>query len=137
MTHIRADRICETSSLTGTGAYLLAGAVAGYRPFSAACAVGDTCEYFAESAGANGVLTPDFEVGLGTLGAGNTLQRTKIYTSSNANAAVNWPAGVKRIALTITAKTMDDITLSTVNAATSLIQTQKIMAQMLLAGQTP
>lgn len=137
MANIRADRICETSSLTGTGAYLLAGAVAGYRPFSAVCAVGDTFDYFAEAVGANSALTGDFETGLGAFGVGNTLLRTAVHTSSNANAAVNWPAGIKRIALTVTAKTLNDITVTAINAATSLIHTQKIMAQMALRGQLP
>ena len=139
-TILRANRICETSTGTGVGAYNLDGTVTGYLPFASRYAVGDLFEYFAEAINANGSLTGGFEIGVGTYAAGNTLARTTIYSSSNANNPVNWPPGTKRIAVTLAAESLDNLPVSAqqaipiVNAATSLIRTQKIMAQMALNG---
>lgn len=101
MPHITADRVRETTATTSTGPYTLEGAAEGYRAFSAVCAVGDTA-YYTVTAGAN------WEVGEGTYQAGNTLARTRIIASSNANAAVNWGAGVKAIFLSATAEQLAD-----------------------------
>lgn len=102
MALITADRVLETSTTTSTGAYSLAGAVTGYRAASTVCANGDTFYYYAEDVNANGVPTGGWETGLGTWNTGNTLTRTTIHSSSNANAAVSWTAGTRRIALGIT-----------------------------------
>lgn len=85
MALIRADRVKETSTTNGTGAYSLAGAVTGFQGFVAAIGNGNTCYYCAED-GTN------WEVGLGTVtdGAPDTLTRTRVLASSNAGAAVNW-----------------------------------------------
>lgn len=85
-----ADRVKVISTTTGTGAYALGAAAIGFRSFASAFAVGDSCDYCAE----NGV---NWEVGTGTLTGATTLERTKILASSNAGAAVNWGAGVKRV----------------------------------------
>lgn len=106
MAKIIADRVLETSTTTGTGAYALAGAVTGYRAAAAVCANGDSFDYYAEAVSDSGVPTGDWETGLGTWGTGGTLTRTTIHASSNAGAAVNWAAGVKRIALSLTASGM-------------------------------
>lgn len=106
MAKIIADRVLETSTTTGTGAYALAGAVTGYRAAAAVCANGDTFDYYAEAVSDSGVPTGDWETGLGTWGTGGTLTRTTIHASSNAGAAVNWAAGSKRIALSLTAATL-------------------------------
>ena len=97
------DRVLETSTTTGTGTYTLAGAMAGFRAASAACANGDTAYYYAEDVDVNGVPTGGYEIGIGTWATGNTLARTTIHTSSNANAAVSWAAGTRRISLSLTA----------------------------------
>lgn len=81
----------ETSTTTGTGSYTLAGAVTGWRPFSAQYANSDTCYYSAYD-GSN------FEEGVGTfVSATPALARTTIYRSSNGGAAVNWAAGTRNI----------------------------------------
>jgi hypothetical protein len=81
----------ETSTTTGTGAYTLAGAVGGWRAFSAQYANNDTCWYSAYD-GTN------FEHGIGTYNSGaNTLSRTTVYRSTNSGAAVNWAAGTRNI----------------------------------------
>lgn len=96
MTLQRADRVFETSVTTGTGTYALAGAVVGYRAFSTICSNNDTVEYVAT----DGV---NWEIGLGTWTTGNSLARTSVYASSNANAAVNWTTGTRNIWLDIPA----------------------------------
>lgn len=92
----------ETSTTTGTGAYSLAGAVTGYEPLGTFLANGDTAYFGAIGVDANGVRNgAGWEEFYGTYatGAPNTLTRTKIEKSSNANAAVNWAAGTRRIFL--------------------------------------
>lgn len=104
MALIIADRVLETSTTTGSGAYTLAGAVNGdYQAASAVCANGDTFYYYSEGVDTNG--NPDgsgWETGLGTWGTGNTLTRTTVRGSSNAGVAVVWAAGTRRIALALT-----------------------------------
>lgn len=100
------DRVMETSTTTGTGTYTLAGAVTGFQTF-AAVGDGNTCYYSAAAVDANGIPTGDWEVGLGTFtSSGTTLARTTILASTNANAAVNWAAGTKRISVVLPASLM-------------------------------
>lgn len=103
MALIIADRVFETSVTTGTGALTLAGAVAGYRAFSAVCATNDTAYYVAFAVDANGNPSGDWEAGLGTYSGANTLTRTTVHASSNAGAAVNFAAGTKWVLLSPTA----------------------------------
>lgn len=103
MARINADRVLETSTTTGVGAYALAGAVTGYRAFSAVAANGDTVSYYAEDVDVNGKPLGGWETGIATWNTGNTLTRTTIKASSNANAAVSWAAGTRRIALGLVA----------------------------------
>ena len=100
------NRVLETSTTTGTGTYTLAGAVTGYRPASAVCANGATAYYYSEDVNANGVPLGGWETGIGTWSTGGTLARTTIHESSNANAAVNWAAGTRRISLSLTAESI-------------------------------
>lgn len=95
MSHIVADRVKETSTTTGTGALSLAGAVSGYRAFSAVCANGDTCFYAIAHQSA-----AEWEIGLGTWATGNSLTRTTVLASSNSGSAVSLSAGTKDVFLT-------------------------------------
>lgn len=97
MAHIEADRVKETTTTTGTGAITLAGAVSGFRTFSSVMAAADVC-YYAIVGGA------EWETGLGTFST--TLARTTVYTSSNANALVNFSAGTKDVFITLPASRM-------------------------------
>lgn len=93
-----ADHIYETTSTAGAGAYNLLGAVAGFRSFST---LGDGAKvpYVVDDRDANGNLV-NWETGIGTYSTGtNTLARTRISKSSNANAAVVWAAGTRNIRL--------------------------------------
>ena len=90
------DRVKETSTTTGTGTFTLAGAVLGFETFSSA--IGNTNTTYYSIVNENG----EFEVGLGTVGAG-TLARTTILSSSNSDAAVNFSAGTKDVFCTLPA----------------------------------
>jgi len=93
-----ADRVKETSITTGTGTYNLDGAVVSFRTFVAGIGNGNTCLYAAFG-------DPDWEVGIGTVtdAAPDTLARTTILASSNAGAAVSWPAGTRTLIVTLAA----------------------------------
>jgi hypothetical protein len=98
MALIVADRVKETTVTTGVGTYTLDGAASGFQTFAAVAADSDTVYYAA-------VYSDDWEVGIGTIsGSGTTIARTTILSSSNSNAAVNWPAGSKNIFLTYAAE---------------------------------
>jgi len=90
------DRVKETSSTTGTGTFTLGGAVSGFETFSSA--IGNTNTTYYSIVNDNG----EFEVGLGTVGAG-TLARDTILSSSNSDAAVNFSAGTKNVFCTLPA----------------------------------
>ena len=80
----------ETTLTVGQGDYVLAGAVAGWRAFSAQYADGDTT-WFSAFDGAN------FEHGIGTFHAPHTLTRTTILRSTNGGNAVVWATGTRQI----------------------------------------
>lgn len=107
MAHVLADRVMETSTTTGTDAFTLAGAYTGYRRFSAVLSTNDTCRYCIAGVDGNGNDTGEWEVGLGTYSATNTLTRTTVESSSNANAAVNFSAGNKRVLMGASATFMN------------------------------
>lgn len=92
MALVHAARVKETSTTTGTGTYSLAGAPTGFQTFVAGIGDNNICYYTAE----NGT---DWEEGIGTVddASPDTLARTLILSSSNANAAVNWGAGTKTL----------------------------------------
>lgn len=94
-----SDRVKETTSTTGTGTLTLAGAVTGFRAFSAAFADGDLVYYAVDSPGGS-----EWEVGLGTYTlSGTTLARTSVLGSSNSGALVSFSAGTKNVYSTIPA----------------------------------
>ena len=99
MAFITADRVLDSSTSTGTGAFVVSGTpAAGYRTFSAVMSVNDTCYYSIQ-----GQTTSEWEVGLGTYSSANTLTRTTVYSSSNAGAAVTFSAGTKNVFITMAA----------------------------------
>ena len=92
------DRVKEESTTTGTGTLTLSGAVAGFETFSSAIGNTNTTYYAIQ----NQDTPTEFEVGLGTVGAG-TLSRDTILSSSNSDAAVNFSAGTKDVFCTLPA----------------------------------
>lgn len=93
MAHVTADRVLDTSTTTGTGAFSVSGvAPTGYRTFSAVMSTSDTCFYAIQHQTAS-----EWEVGLGTYSSSNTLTRTTVYASSNSGSAVSFTAGTKDV----------------------------------------
>lgn len=99
MAHIVEDRILESTTTTGVGDLTLVGAILGFRRFNAVCAVGDTVPYFIEGVDSVGLPTGEFEYGVGTYTAADTLKRTKVDGSSNSGALVNFTAGSKNVGI--------------------------------------
>lgn len=87
------SRVWETSTTTGTGTLSLAGAASGHRAFSAVASNNDTVPYYI----VNRTTPTEWEFGVGTWTTGNNLARTKVYESSNSDAAVNFGAGTKDV----------------------------------------
>lgn len=94
MALVIADRVRESSTTSGTGTFVLSGAVVGYQTFSAAIGNGNTTYYTISNPG-----TTEWEVGIGTVSAGQ-LARTTILDSSNGNSIVNFSAGTKDVFVT-------------------------------------
>lgn len=84
-------RVKQTSTTTGTGTLNLIAPPAYLLPFSSRYASGAKVAYLMTDNASN------YEYGMGTLttGSPDTLSRDTIIASSNANAAVNWPAGTR------------------------------------------
>jgi len=95
---IVADRVKETTATTGTGTVNLGGAASGFIGFVAGIGNGNTCYYSIVGA-------TEWEVGIGTVtdAATDTLSRTTVLSSSNANALVNFSAGTKDVFVTMPA----------------------------------
>ena len=92
----------ESSTTTGTAAFALGGAVTvdaidgtpmAMRAFSEFLGDGDTTWYVVR----NRSVPAEWEEGVGTWGTGATLTRTMVLRSSNADAAVNFSAGIKDV----------------------------------------
>lgn len=91
-----ADRVRETSTTTGTAAFALQGAAAGYRTFSAVAASGDTVPYCIQ-----GQTSTEWEVGIGTMSGTGTMTRTTVLANSaGTTSRISFAAGTKDIFLT-------------------------------------
>jgi hypothetical protein len=82
------DRVRENSTTTGTGTFTLSGAVTGFQTFSTAIGNTNTTYYAIVNQG-------EWEVGLGTVGAG-TLSRDTVLSSSTGSK-VDFTAGTKDV----------------------------------------
>ena len=113
MAFVINDRVKETSTTTGLGTFTLDGAVTGFETFSSA--IGNTSLTYYTIHTQNAA---QFEVGIGTVGAG-TLARTSVISSSNSDAAVDFSAGTKDVFCTMPASKVAYIDNSgnTINAA--------------------
>lgn len=121
MAEIIADRVKQTSTSTGTGAFTLSGVVAGYKTFSQVCAVGDTFHGCIVAVDSSGAPTGAWETGLYTYSADNTFQRTLVRSSSaTSNALVDFAAGTKQVFIDLTAYQIKNF--STTNATSPSTQ---------------
>lgn len=101
MAVVTGDRVKETSTTEGTGAFTLLGAVTGFRTFASEFGAGTTAgiSYCIHLQGGS-----EWEVGKGSLnGTTMVLTRTVVEASSNAGAAVNFSAGTKNVFATFSA----------------------------------
>lgn len=99
MTLFVYDRVCETTTGTGTGNLTLAGAIPGFRSFAdAGVSSTSVLDYLIEAVDANGVATGDWEIGVGTVETG-VLTRLYVSSSSNSGSLVAFSAGTKRVHL--------------------------------------
>jgi hypothetical protein len=99
MAFVINDRVKETTTTTGTGAFALGGAVQGFETFGAGIGNSNTTYYAIFNPG-----TSEFEVGLGTLdGSSANIARTTVISSSNSDNAVDFTAGTKDIFCTMPA----------------------------------
>lgn len=136
MAFVLADRVKETTVTTGTGTLTLAGAATGFRSFSSGIGANNTTYYTIASS-----TSAEWEVGLGTVGAGGTtLARTTILASSNAGSAVNLSAGTKDVFVTYPAgKSVNldptDVVVLTNDALTG-IKTASFNSQTTIATTT-
>lgn len=100
MALIKADRVKETSTSTGTGNFTLAGAVPGYRTFASAVTLTPNKIFFYSIVHSNGT---EWETGYGRLVDSTTMERKYVYSSSNVSATlVDFSAGTKEVFISIT-----------------------------------
>ena len=92
MALVLADRVRETTTVTGTGTATLLGAVSGYQSFSAVGNANTTYYVIANQS------ATEWEVGIGTYtSSGTTLSRDTVLSSSNSGSLVNFSAGTKDV----------------------------------------
>jgi hypothetical protein len=101
MAFIRHDRVANTATTTGTGDFTLSGSsITAHRTLQSVAAVSDTLSYAIAAVDGTGAETGEWETGIGTYSATNTLTRTTVLASSNGGSLVNFSAGTKRVYLT-------------------------------------
>jgi hypothetical protein len=111
-----SDRVRETSTTTGTGTFSLAGAVTGFVSFSSAFGNGVSVYYVA-------ALGAEWEIGIGTTGAGTLSRDTVIASSAGGTTKVTFSAGAKDVFCSIPAVglvTTDDV--ATTNTANKVVK---------------
>lgn len=92
MAFVLADRVKETTAVTGTGAATLLGASTGFQSFAA---IGNSNTTYYTIAGQTG---SEWEVGIGTYtSSGTSLSRDTVLASSNSGSLVNFSAGTKDV----------------------------------------
>ena len=99
MALVLADRVQELTTTTGLTDFALTGATQNFQSFDSGIGVGNTCYYFAAQSDAS---LNQWEVGVGTLSATSTLQRTTILSSSTGSK-IDFAAGAKIVAVTLPA----------------------------------
>lgn len=113
------DRVKDTTTTTGTGNVTLTGtAPTGFVAFDTAFGHSGTTFYYCIEDGTN------WEVGEGTLSDATTLVRTTVLASSNAGAAVDFPAGTKSVFNTIAGPYLNNLETEaigiSINSATAI-----------------
>jgi aspartate 1-decarboxylase len=113
-----ADRVQETTTVTGTGTATLLGAVTDYQAFSAAFTAASTSVYYLIDDGAG-----NWEVGIGTYTlSGTTLSRTTVLASSTGSA-ISFAAGTKKVSNVFPAAALQQMLNGAVRAVTGTSDT--------------
>jgi hypothetical protein len=99
MALVVADRVQETSTTSGTGTLTLTGAVAGFQTFSTAIGNGNTTFYTIYDANLY-----DWEVGIGTVGAGTLARTTVLSNSAGTTSPISFASNVKFVFCTYPAE---------------------------------
>lgn len=123
MALVLKSRVKETTSSTGTGAFTLAGAVNGFQAFSAVMSVGDIT-YYSVTDGT------DWEIGVGTYSAENTITRTTVLESSNSNSLVDFADGEKTIFISLPATKFADVETDLEQAISDTADNQTAIANI-------
>lgn len=98
-----SDRTKETTTSTGTGAITLAGvAPTGFQTFAAGLGAGTRRVGYCIAGGS------EWEVGKGIFNGTTGLTRDTVRSSSNANALVNFSAGVKDVFISTSGELVDN-----------------------------
>tara|TARA_B100001113_G_scaffold22950_1_gene16823 strand:+ start:213 stop:1835 length:1623 start_codon:yes stop_codon:yes gene_type:complete len=100
MAFVVNDRVKETTATTGTGTVNLEGAEVGFETFVAGIGNTNTTYYCIQAQGGSA-----FEIGVGTVtdATPDTLSRTSVISSSNADSLVDFGAGTKDVFCTLPA----------------------------------
>ena len=130
MAFVSADRISDTTTVTGTGNVTVSGvAPTGYKTFSTVLSVGDTF-YYCISDQTSG----KWETGIGTYLSANVFARTTVLSSSNSNSAVAFTDGTKSVFMTFPAEKMLQTPPNTVGAsAANVVSSGGITSRTLAA----
>jgi hypothetical protein len=99
MALVVADRVQETSVTSGTGTLTLAGAIAGFQSFSTAIGNGNTTFYTITD-----TTTYDWEVGIGTVGAGTLARTTVLSNSAGTTSPISFAGNSKFVFCTYPAE---------------------------------
>ena len=92
MALIVADRVQETTAITGTGTLTLLGAATGYRTFSSAIGNTNTTYYVIVDPIAN-----VWEIGIGTVGAGTLTRDTVLINSSGTTSKISFTGNTSNV----------------------------------------
>lgn len=117
MAQVIEDRVKSITTTTGTGSIVIAGSILGFRPLSDVCDVGDTFYGSIVAVNEDDAATGEWEVGYYTYSAENTVERTRVDSSSNNNQLVNFSAGRKNVCIEVTAAQVKRIYTNTTDTA--------------------
>ena len=140
MAFVSEDRVMETATTTGTGAFFVLGAYTGYKAFSAVLSDSDTFYYSIEGIDGTGNPTGEWETGFGTyVTASNSFTRA-VAKSSNSDSAVTFSAGTKRVMMAATAGFLspldDTVATTTIALAAGATDTMTVTITVKDAGGT-
>jgi len=99
MALVVADRVQETSTTSGTGTLTLSGAVVGFQTFSTGIGNGNTTFYTIYD-----LTAYDWEVGIGTVGAGTLARTTVLSNSAGTTSPISFAGNVKSVFCTYPAE---------------------------------